>query len=249
MICSVGVMAEIKCRGVVLHTIKYNDDALLSHVFTEAEGCVSFMVRISRSPRAAVRHTLFQPMALLELSWQGRPSGGVCKLKSAQVSEALTSVPYDPHKTAIAMFLAEFLHHALRNEPKSSQLFEFVFQSVQWLDASPHSFANFHLVFLLRLSRFLGFYPEISSTEVHGYFDLQSCCFTSVRPSHHDFLSPEDALLLPLLVRMRYENMRFFRFSGVERNRFLTLLNRFYSLHLPNFPELRSLAVLRDVFG
>lgn len=242
-------MAMLKCRAVVLHTLKYNDESLVAHLLTETEGCVSFMVRISRSPRAAVRYTLFQPMALLEVEWNAQAGGGVCRLKSAQVAQVLTSVPYEPHKAAMAMFLAEFLHHALRNEPKSPQLFEYVYRSIEWLDTAQKAYANFHLVFLMRLSRFLGFFPEVQAPQAGAYFDLQTCTFTSRRPPHTDFLEPADAARLPLLLRMRYENMRFFRFSGAERTRFLMQLNRFYRLHIPNFPELRSLAVLRDVFG
>ena len=47
---------------------------------------------------------------------------------------------------------------------------------------------------------------------------------------------------------MRYENMRLFRFSGQERNRILGAINDFYRLHVPGFPELKSLSVLRDLF-
>ena len=236
-------------RGVVLHTIKYNDNTLISHVLTEREGCVSFLVKISHSKRAAVKYTLFQPLALLDLEWDQRTPDEMCKPTSAQVALPLQTVPFDPYKSAMAMFLAEFLRYALRAEPASSTLFEYVFRSVEWLDTSRKDFANFHIVFLLRLTQFLGFFPDVHQAAPGSYFDLQGCTFTAVRPSHSQFLQPEDAARLPVLLRMRYENMRVFKFSGAERNRFLTVINDFYRLHIPNFPELKSLSVLRELFS
>ena len=238
-----------KSRGIVLHTLKYNDTSLIAHVLTESGGFVTFMINISHSKRAAVRYTLFQPLALLELEWEQCRPDEMCKPKAAHVSVPLVSVPFDPHKTVMAMFLAEFLRYALRAEPASENLFEYVYRSVEWLDACEHGFSNFHLVFLLRLTHFLGFFPDVHEAAPGCYFDLQACTFTQVRPPHNEFLQPEDAARLPVLLRMRYENMRFFKFSGAERNRFLSVINDFYRLHIPNFPELKSLPVLRELFS
>lgn len=235
-------------RGVVLHLIKYSDSAFIAHVFTEREGCQPFLVGISHARRAAVRYTLFQPLALLELGWTRRPGAEMCRPTQARVAVPFTSLPFDPYKSAIAMFLAEFLRYALRGEPASAYLFEYVFRSVEWLDAAERDFANFHLVFLLRLTRFLGFFPDVGGARPDCYFDLQSCQFTPVRPVHGQFLEPADAARLPVLLRMRYENMRLFRFSGQERNRILGAINDFYRLHVPGFPELKSLSVLRELF-
>ena len=238
-----------KSRCIVLHSFKYNDDSLIVHTLTESEGYVTFMVKISHARRAAVKYTLFQPLSLLEMEWEQRRPDSICKPKSAQVSIPLVSIPFDPYKSAIAMFLAEFLGYALRAEPASSNLFEYLYRSVEWLDTCEQGTANFHLVFLLRLTRFLGFFPDISEAKPGCYFDLENCVFTVNRPLSSQFLQPDDAARLPVLLRMRYENMRFFKFSGVERNRFLSVINDYYRLHIPNFLELKSLPVLRDLFS
>lgn len=239
----------IKSRGIVLHTIKYNDEQLICHVLTEQAGCVAFMVRISRSARAAVRYTLFQPLALLELEWNQRAGNGLRRPRAAQTAVPLVSLPYDPGKAAIALFLSEFLLHAVRGEEVSQALFEYVFRSVQWLDTCPDGFANFHLVFLLRLAHFLGFEPNLESARAGYCFDLEAGRFVPERPAHAHFVGPDEAARLPLLMRMDYATMRLFRFSGAERSRLLEQINTYYRLHVPNFPELKSLAVLRDLFS
>ncbi len=237
-----------RSRAIVLHIQRYNDEAMIADVLTEECGCVGMMVRVSRSRRAAVRHTLFRPLAVLEIVWDHRPHASLQRPRAAQTALPLSSVPYHPLKSAVALFLSEFLHHAVRTERDCREVFDYVARSVEWLDTCEEGFANFHLVFLLRLTRFLGIEPNTEGAAEGSYFDLRSSCFVPAQPLHADFLRPEDARLVPLLLRMSYGNMRVFRFSGTERSRLLSCLNTYYRLHLPGFPELRSLAVLREMF-
>lgn len=238
----------MKSKAIVLHTMKYSDEALIVDLLTETNGCVNMMVRMSRSKRASVRHTLFQPLAILDVEWNHRPKANFQRPTGVQSAWPFASLPYDPHKSAIALFLAEFMHHAIRTEPDARGVFAFVLRSIEWLDTSQRGFANFHLVFLIRLARFLGFMPNVEDYAEGSYFDLRASCFSAGQPLHPDFLAPTDAALVPKLMRMRYDNMRVFRFTGNERSRLLEELNKYYRLHLPGFPELKSLSVLRSIF-
>ncbi len=235
-------------RCIVLHVTKYNDEQLIADLLTEGRGRVAFIVRITHAKRAAVRHSLFQPLALLDVQWEHRPNAKLQRPRSVQNICPFASLPYDPGKSAMAFFLAEVLHHAVRQEPDTDLLFEYIEQSVQWLDACERGFANFHLVFLLRLTRFLGFIPNMEGYAEGSYFDLRTACFAPQPPAHADVLVPADAALVPKLLRMRYDTMRFFRFSGRERTRLLEYISLYYRLHVPDFPELRSLAVLKELF-
>lgn len=241
-------LTAMHSRAIVLHTLKYNDESLIANLLTEEQGRVGMMVRISRSKRAAVRHTLFQPLAVLEVEWDERPRATLQRPRAVQTALPLATVPYDARKAAIALFLAEFLNHAVQAEPDAHGLFNYIVRSVEWLDTCPAGFANFHLVFLLRLTRFLGFMPNVDDAAAGDCFDLRASCFTAAQPLHPDFLPPADAALVPKLMRMGYDNMRFFRFSGAERSRLLGYINTYYRLHLPDFPELKSLAVLKAIY-
>lgn len=239
----------MKSRGIVLHITKYSDEAVIADVLTEQAGRVSFLVRVSRSPRAAVHHTLFSPLALLELIWEQRGTAGLRRPKAAQVWRPFVTIPYEPHKAAIAFFIADFLRHAVRTEAEPGRIFDYVADSLEWLDTCHSGFANFHLVFLMRLARFLGFEPNLEGWRPGDCFDLEAGRFTAVPPPHRHTIRPDEAARLPLLMRMNYGTMRLFRFSGNERSRLLEHINSYYRLHLPDFPELKSLAVLKEIFN
>ena len=238
----------MQSKAIVLRTIKYNDDSFIANVLTEENGCMSMIVRISRTKRAAVRHTLFQPPAILSIEWTEKPRADLQRPTSVQSAYPYSTIPYDPYKNAMALFLSEFIYYAIKSEPDAGDLFEYLERSLEWLDTAEHGYSNFHLVFLLRLTRFLGFAPNIHHATPNSYFDLRGSCFTETPPPHTDYLQPSDSAIIPKLMRMSFANMHVFKFSGAERSRLLEYINTYYRLHLPDFPELKSLAVLKELF-
>lgn len=238
-----------KTLGIVLRTLKYNDTSLIADIYTEVSGRGSFLVSVPRSRKAAVKSVLFQPLSLVELEVDLRPNATIYKVKEAKSFYPFSSLPYDPYKSAIALFLSEFLYRAVREEAENRSLFAYLQHSIIWLDECRTGFANFHLVFLMRLSRFLGLYPNLEDYRQGDCFDLRGSCFAPLRPQvHSDYIGSEEASRLILLMRMNYETMHLFAMSRVERTRCLVIMNEYYRLHLPDFPVLKSIEVLKELF-
>jgi len=236
-------------EGIVLRTVKYKETALLVDAYTEDLGRVTFHVALPRSKKAALRASLFQPLTLVEWVADIRPASSVFKVTEAKLAYPFASIPFDPCKSAIVLFLAEFLYRVIRDESANLALFSYLKYSLCWLDACESAFANFHLVFLMRFSRFLGLYPNLDDYSPGAYFDLLNGCFTSSCPLHHTFyLGQEESSRLLTLMRMNYDTMHLFAMNRQERARCLMVLNEFYRLHVPNFPVLKSLDVLKELF-
>ena len=168
-----------KTVGIVLHTLKYNDTSNIVDIYTRENGRASFLVSVPRSRKSAVKTVLFQPLSMIEFEADYRPMSNLYRIKEAKSWYPFRTLPYDPYKSSIAMFLAEFLYRALREEAENGPLFAYLEHSIRWLDECDRSFSNFHLVFLMRFSRFLGLYPN---TE-----DYREGCFCEVlSPIHHN---------------------------------------------------------------
>jgi DNA repair protein RecO (recombination protein O) len=238
-----------KTVGIVLHTLKYNDTSNIVDIYTRENGRASFLVPLPRSRKSAVKAVLFQPLSMIEFEADYRPMATLYRIKEAKSWYPFRTLPYDPYKSSIAMFLAEFLYRALREEAENEPLFAYLEHSIHWLDECEANFSNFHLVFLMRFSRFLGLYPNTDDYSRGCFFDMMNACFTPLQPSHSAFLKPEEASHINLLMRMNYETMYLFAMSRAERNRCLTIINDYYRLHLPDFPVLKSLDVLKELFA
>lgn len=239
---------EQKLKGIVLHTVKYNDSSVIVNLYTEENGRISLLAPIARSRKSLIKASMFQPLTFLDLEIDYRPNAHLNKIKEAKISLPFKSIPFHPLKSAIALFIAEFLHKALSEESQNLPLFTYLHYSIQWLDECTQNYSNFHLVFLMRLSRFIGLYPNTEKYHSGDLFDLQNACFCSQPPLHRAILPAEEAKLLLQLIRMNYKTMHLFKMNRVQRNRCLAVIIDYYRLHLPGFQELKSISVLQDLF-
>ncbi|NDV68018.1 DNA repair protein RecO [Dysgonomonas sp. 25] len=237
-----------KTRGVVLNTINYNDKYLLVRIYTEVAGQVTYMVPKTKSRSNKVPRSLFSPLAVLEMEVDHQPKRDIQRIREARSGLQLYAIPTHMGKTSLAFFLSEFLSRVLRDTGDSRPVFEFISQSVQILEMTDKNIANFHLVFMLRLSRLLGFYPNLEDYNKLSVFDMMNGEFIQYQPAHRHFLGVGDSEVLSRLARITYENMHHFAFNRNDR---VTIVNRmieYYRLHLYDFPQLKSLEVLHELF-
>ena len=237
-----------KTQAIVLHAIKYGETRLIVDMFTKVFGRQAFIVSIPKTPKGKVKKQFFQPLTILEIETDIRPRQQLQKLHDVRLAAPFASIPFEPDKLAISLFVAEFLYYALRSEQRNELLYEYLENSIVWLDGQQSSFANFHLVFLLRLTRFLGFYPNLDDYKDGDYFDLRESVFMPMPPVHRDFLHPEEAQKVQLMMRMDFPTMHLFRMTHPERNRLLEVSLKYYRLHLPDFPEMKSIEVLQALY-
>lgn len=237
----------VKTRALVLHSLKYGDSKLIVDLFTENEGRVSIIQTISSSRHGRIRRQLFQPLTILDVVYDVHPKGSLQRLKEARMLYPYSSIPFDAAKLSLCIFVSEFLCQATRNEQQNVPLFNYVMASMRWLDGCERPAPNFHLMFMLRLALFLGFQPNVEDEGV--FFDLRAACFVAQAPLHPDFLSAEDSKRLRVILRMNFDNMHLFAMSRADRSRCVDIILTYYRLHFPDFKELKSLAVLKELFG
>lgn len=242
---------------IVLSALKYADDKLIVRALSRSAGRVALLVTVAHSSRAAVRYTLFQPLAILEVTWEANPRTTMFRPKSARPDVQLLEVQSHPAKATVAMFLAEFLSHATAGDFDGGLLFDYISYALQWFDTAEKDYANFHLIFLLRLSRLLGIDPNVGADTTRAlrqregglhYFSLQDGEFAATRPDHIYYIEGGEAAFIPTLLRFNFGTMHLLHLNGAQRSRILEAILTYYRLHLPGIPELKSLDVLRAVF-
>ena len=239
----------VKTKAIVLSSLRYGESQMIVDMFTESHGRLSFMQRIPRTSRSGVKKQFFQPLTLLAIEFDFRQSQKLQRVREASVSSPFVSLPFDAFKLSIALFIAEFTDYCTRSEQSNPPLFQFIWNSVRWLDACTDGFANFHIIYMLHLTRFIGFYPNLDDDSDDSCFDMRAGCFVAHVPVHSDFLKPEEAHKIRLLMRLNYTTMRLLSLSRSERNRIVEVILQYYRLHQPGFPEMKSLLVLTQLFG
>lgn len=237
-----------KTKGIVLHSLRYGDDSLIVSIFTLSHGTLPFMVKAPKGKRSSVKIQLLRPLTILELDIDFRDRLQMQRIKDMHVALAYSTLPYEPVKEAVAMFLGEVLYHALKCESQNQPLFDFLEHSLEWLDVADHDYANFHLCLLIQLTRFLGFYPNMDTSSSKSVFDLLDGSYVDVIPHHGQYLLADEAVFLEKLLKMNYATMHRVHLNRQQRGRILRMLNTYYRVHVPDFPELKSLDILAELF-
>lgn len=238
---------EDKIQGFVLQSIRYGDSSLIVRIYTLNNGLQSFMVKGVKGKGSRNRIAFFQPMTFIRFLQSGKPKqSGLAFLKEPEVSYAYQSVPFEMNKSAILMYLAELLSHTLTQQERNDELYQFVFQSMVWLDLVESGYANFPLYFTLELSRFLGFYPHSNYTE-HAFFDMMEGRFVTAAPLHPYYLEQNESKMLSSLLNLGIDNLSSLDMTGLQRNALLDGIITFMRLQAPVLKGLQSHEVLKEV--
>ncbi len=192
---------------------------------------------------------MLQPLHLLDLVVYHKSTGSVQRIAELKNLPVLQHIPYDVIKSCIAMFLNEVLYKAIKQQSGDEHLFDFIFHSIAWLDQQPDGLANFHLIFLTKLTRHLGFYPDKITASGADYFDMKNGIFVRFKPESWSYLSPPHTQNFFNLLQHSYENMAQLRLGNDERRYLVSKLLEYYALHIDSFGTIRSHEVLEEVLG
>lgn len=226
-----------KTKGIVINFIPYRETSIIAKVYTEEFGIQTYIENGVRSSRGKNRMALFQPATLLDLVVYMNPKKEIQRISEIKCFHPYETLPYDIHKSSIAIFMVEILHKTLQEESENKPLFNFLSQSLIDLDGVNTGYENTHLQFLLSYSFYLGFAPQ-TAKEVESQFKTHGI------PT---MLSNEAKNSVnQLITGSSYNDLRINR--GL-RNELLNILLSFYRLHIENLSEIKSLTVLREVLG
>ncbi|MCM1151296.1 MAG: DNA repair protein RecO [Alistipes sp.] len=241
-------MKSYKGRGVVLHTLKYGDSSMVAYLLTDVGGRRSYMVQgvRSRSGRGS-KLALFQPMFPVEFEGLESSKQQMHRFKEIRTAFSLQSTPFDVRKSTMALFMAEVLYRLVRESEPNEALFDFVWGSVEALDAMQEGVANFHLWFLANLSRFLGFCPG-NDYMPGAWFDIREGLFTPIQPPHTGIMTRECAAVLRDLLACDVRRLSEIGLNRSQRVEFLNAMLVYFGYHLDAISAVQSVRILKEVF-
>jgi DNA repair protein RecO (recombination protein O) len=238
-----------KTKGIVLHQIKYTDSGIVAQLYTRKFGRQSFLIKGMRNKKSGKHNINFQPLFILDLEMYYKATREMQILKEFSVSYG----PYEIHsnikKSCVAIFLGEILNSVLKEESSHAEMFDYLEESIVYFDRCKDKYANFHIAFLAGLSSFLGFEPSIRTNSGDVYFDMKNGIFVPIPPVHGNYATSEISNILAVFFASSYDTSGNISLTGILRNEVLETLVNYYSLHLPGIKKIKSLEVLKEVFG
>lgn len=237
---------QVRTRAIVLSAIKYGDTSLIVRAYTYSDGLKSYLLKgVLNSKKGKLKAAYFLPLTQLDINAVHKNRGTLESIREVKVIHPYKTLHTDVVKNSLVLFLSEMLGNSIQEEEKDERLFDYLTNAFNWLDVQEHT-ANFHLVFLLNLSSFLGFYPDVSDTS-GTYFDLLEGNFIH-SPSLNPLIQPEHISGFKQLLGIKFDALKTVRISKKSRDALLKSMILYFELHLHGFRKPKSLAVLHAVF-
>ena len=236
-----------KTRGIVLRSLKYGETGVITTIYTEACGRMAFIMQGIHGKKSSVKGNLLKQLFLLEMEVEFKTGRELQRVKEIKNISPFGSIPFGIVKSSLALFLAELLEKVLREEESRPDLFGFLFRSIQVLDLLEDGINNFHLIFLIQLTRYLGFGPSNNYSASNQFFDMIAGKFVVLPPTHPWFLQKYESSVLAKLIGMSYQNSTEFKPDQGLRNILLDFVLEYFGLHLGNKLNLKSLEIFREI--
>ncbi|WP_452220060.1 DNA repair protein RecO [Lacinutrix salivirga] len=237
----------ISTKAIVLSKLKYRDSDLIVRCYTKQQGIVSFILRgILKSRKRASKTAYFQLLSQLQLDYNFKSNSSLHSITEVKLDTFYSSLHTNVYKSSIVIFLSEILATTLQEEEANTLLYEYIENALQWLDNS-EDYANFHLLFLINLTKYLGINPDTLNIDLK-YFNLQEGKF-EVKPSNKYSISGENLTLLKLLLGTNFAVLNEIKINSKQRQAMLTLILLYFELHLGSFKKPKSLQIFNQVFN
>ena len=221
-------------NAIVLSALKYKDSSLIVSCYTKELGVQSYILHhIFKAKKGKLNPAYFQLLTQLEVQTNYKPNQSLHKITEVKLHHLYTSIHTNVYKSAVSMFIAEVLQNILKEEEKNIELYRFLEASLLWYDL--HEFnANFHLTFLLKLSQYLGVYPDIDTLHLN---------FFNYEKDNHKID------VLKKLLGIHFDDLHTIKINAQMRQDILNEILHYFSVHLGDFKKPKSLKILHDIFN
>jgi DNA repair protein RecO (recombination protein O) len=237
-------------KGIVLNHINFSESSVIAKIYTEDYGLQSYILKGIRKSKSKTKLSLLEHLSLVEIvAYHKENTSGIRTLKELKCIFRFQSIPYDINKSAIALFINEILYKSLHEEEKNTELFSFLFHTIQILDLSQEKFADFHLLFMVQYAKYLGFFPMMNYDKKQHIFNLNEGIFQQNKPLNAEYLELPYSACISKMLFTNFEDIAILNFTKTERRFLLEKMLLFYRLHHSNFGYINSHIILQEVFS
>ena len=241
-----------KTKGIVLRTIKYGETSVVVTIFTESFGAQTYMVNgVRTTKKSSAKANHFQPGAILDLVVYHNDLQSMQRIKEFKWGFLFQHVLSDVIKNSIALYMVELLQKCLHQPEKNTSLFYFCEDVLVQLDTANKAVtANIALYFSLHLTHFFGFKMNDDYDTNQQVLDFKEGSFVAEPPAHPDFIEGEQAIITSQLLKvMQPFELEDIKLHHDTRRKLLLHYQDYYALHIPDFGQMKTLAILHEVLG
>ncbi|MGB0806336.1 MAG: DNA repair protein RecO [Salibacteraceae bacterium] len=233
-------------RGIVLHKTNFSETSLVVQVYSMHFGRISLLIHGAKKKKSRNKSAHFEPLSIIEISGNFSNTEKLIRPSEVKSYIPLINIQTQLSKRLIALFLAEVIHRSIKESYQEIDLYNFIEKSLFQLENSSDNVANFHLVFLLKLCRFLGIYPLLGQGE---YFSISEGVFLNSVPTNGVYLNGDEKNVFYSLLGTNIAECHTLSLDKQQRKNALKNILDYYKVHIVGMGEVKSHEVLETIFN
>ena len=232
---------KYKSRAIALSYLKQGESSIIAKIFTEEKGLQSFIVKGVRAKKSKKKLGLFQPLQLLSINATHLTKNSLQYISEIALEHTQITDGIDMKKNFLSIFVAEVISKVLLETEKDKALFRFIWELKIDLNSLEKINPNFPLIFLIRLSEYLGFSP--SKEEINGaYFNIELGGFTNNNQQLNYYIEKDNSTYLRELLENKDINIPY-----QNRNEILLHLIQYYKLQHHELKNMTSHLIIESL--
>ena len=233
--------------AIVLSKIRYKDNDIIVKLFTKEYGAISFIVKGSQnSKKNKIKYVYFQELTILEIQFNYNLKRDLQYIKDIEIKHNYTSSHTDLVKVSVIMFLSEVLSNVITHQKRDIQLYNYIEESLIWYDINKSN-TYFHMIFLIELTRYLGFYPDILSNNFK-YFNLEGGSYEKSKTSEYS-ITGDSLNLFNQILGIKFDSNPLPALNSKDKMEIINIILTYYKLHINNFKPIKSLEIVKNIFS
>ena len=231
----------VSTSAIVISKLKYKDNDLILKLLTRELGVCNFLVRNPAGKKRNKTINYFQPLTILSIEFENRNKSKLNYLKDIEIEYVFKSIHFDIKKSVVVLFISEILNKILNFQEKDELLFDFIRDSFIFFDKN--NFQNFHLFFLIHLTKYFGLFPQTDN--IDGlFFDLEQGVFIEEQPPKH-YITGANLDIFKRLLGIKFDQINNINITNNLRRDLIDDIITYYKYHFESFSNLKSIDVIR----
>ena len=233
--------------AIVLSKIRYKDNDIIAKLYTKEYGAISFIVKGQQnSKKNKIKFVYFQELTILEIQFNYNSKRDLQYIKDIEIKHSYTSSHTDLVKVSVIMFLSEVLSNIITHQKREIQLYNYIEQSLIWYDINKSN-TYFHTIFLIELTRYLGFYPDMLSNNFK-YFNLEGGSYEKSKTSEYS-ITGDSLNLFNQILGIKFDSNPLPALNSKDKMEIINIILTYYKLHINNFKPIKSLEIVKNIFS
>jgi DNA repair protein RecO (recombination protein O) len=228
-------------RAIALSYIKHGESSIIAKFFTEEKGLQCFIIKGVRNKKSKKKLGLFQALQLSNINATYLPKKKLQHLTDIGLTNSQMQEGVNMKKNFLSLFVAEVTSKILHENEVDKPLFQFLWNLKNSLATSNEIDPNFPILFMIDLSKYMGFYP-LNKKDSSPYFNLELGGFANSPKELNYYINEENSRYFKALLNKKKVIIPY-----VNRNQILLNLIDYYRLQHHELKNITSHLIIESL--